>query len=907
MRGRLALAVVAALVGGAAQAADEVFVPKSGLSGTDFDWAKKENYVNAAADPGAGDIVALPEAFTNRLAFGSANWTFLSQLKAVYLGADTELTLEVAGSEEVAELGLPITAYYPNFPVCPSATLKKTGAGELYLSSFGNKLDSAYRDYYSNLKVAEGTLKLTQKCTEEKAQFYFYSIDIAEGATLYTVNANSDATVGGTRVYTSFLTGAGTIRSDSPSVVQYVFVQNNTPGSHSVFDGKAIGPKLQFYVIYTRLDFTNPDNAAFAAVVMDGGAVHGWTYPASTKGWNVVGETYGGTWKYLGTEPCTYAGSAWLTAGYNGFDGGEFGGVTFAYSPGNCKWSVSTAKQTLIELKGSNTVNECVVDTALNLPYAYIRKVEPGIWRFTSTDAATRRNAYSNGFAVVEGTLRFDSIAEAGTACALGMGNAPTEEPWKYGSTIKPSPADYVFKLGSFDVNSNAVEGVLELTGTTTADRGFVCGTRPIALKSTGVLKVPDIETALQFGGVSALDKGEKRLVLDGDNVYDNVVSNITDGAGTVSLEKRGSGKWTVRGDLRIHGDLDVRAGTLVLENTEAKARYTRYRFYMKETAYGNYKRNPEGYYKGLDQDEGYKAGGRQPQVMRLYLYDKDGNVVTRNLSTNSYPYMLEPGKCTSAGPNRCGVYSKTDFTLKGLFECSTGDKFSCVFAKEPEVDKPETWGCVEFALPENAAEVVGYDVRQGLRLNFSYSTRILTAWELHGSADGRQWHKLHGVEDFEASRDAATWCCDKTTGDGIYGTKRDLAAHPIYTFTDGALTTGDGFSQLGQIRSVSVAKGAKLVARGKTPEAIAGLTIAEAGMGELENIVLDEKGTVDLVLANPRVPVEIETSLDQVATGANITKWAVRVNGRPKTAKLGLAADGTLTYHPDGLMLLVR
>ena len=107
--------------------------------------------------------------------------------------------------------------------------------------------------------------------------------------------------------------------------------------------------------------------------------------------------------------------------------------------------------------------------------------------------------------------------------------------------------------------------------------------------------------------------------------------------------------------------------------------------------------------------------------------------------------------------------------------------------------------------------------------------------------------------------------------------------------------------------RSVSVAKGAKLVARGKTPEAIAGLTIAEAGMGELENIVLDEKGTVDLVLANPRVPAAIETSLDQVATGANITKWAVRVNGRPKTAKLGLAADGTLTYHPDGLMLLVR
>ncbi len=911
---RIAIGVMTAVMtGSVAMAADTVFKLRSELSGTEFDWSKKENYVNAEVDPGAGDVVNVPAAFTNKLTYGTANWAFLSQLQAVIMSPDAELTLEV--QDGVAELPMPITTAYEGYSSNFSSAIRKIGAGELYLSSFRHYYQQAYRDYYTGLKVEAGTLRLTENCTVHNAECYFGPIEIAEGATLYTVNGNSGATVQ-SRTYTPSLNGSGFVKNDSVEKVQYLYVQNNTAGSHSVFAGRLIGAKLQVYVVFTRLDFTNPDNAAFGAVIMDGGAVHGWTYPNSTRGWNTVGQSYGGTWKYLGTEPCSFAGSAYITAGYNCFDGGEFGGVTFGVG-GNQQWSVHTAgRQTMVELKGSNTVNECVIDLWLNIPYAYIRKSEPGIWRFTANYAETRRHSYSNGLAVVEGTVRFDSLAEAGTACALGMGNWLTEEPYKWGSTVALQPVDYAFKLGSFDAEGNPVAGTLELSGTTTADQGFVCNTRPIALVSTGVLRVPDVHdannaaigTALQFGGVSALDEGEKKLVLDGDNPYDNVISNITDGAGTVSLEKRGNGQWTVRGDLQIHGDLDVQSGTLVLENTELGAHYTRYRFYMKETAYGAYQRDPEGYYAGLDNDEGYKSGGRQPQVLRLYLYDADGNVVTKNLSTNSYPYMLGPNRCTSAGPNRCKVYSAVDFTLKGLFECSTGDKFSCEFSKQLEVDKPETWGCVEFMLPEGAPEVVGYDVRQGLKLNYDYSTRILTAWELHGSADGRNWHKLHGIENFEASKEAASWCCAKPWADGVYGTKRDLTEHPIYTFTDGEFTDGDGFTQLDNIRSVSVAKGAKLIAKGVTPEAISSLKIDESGMGELENLALAVEGTVDLQLTTPNAVTEIETSLSELATGVNVTEWALKVNGQPRrTATLELDASGKLIYRPAGTVLFVK
>ena len=74
-------------------------------------------------------------------------------------------------------------------------------------------------------------------------------------------------------------------------------------------------------------------------------------------------------------------------------------------------------------------------------------------------------------------------------------------------------------------------------------------------------------EKPFVFGGVSADSNAEATLTLAGDTAATNEIWNVTNGAGTTSLVKDGSGTWALCGTNNFSGAITVKSGTLIVKN----------------------------------------------------------------------------------------------------------------------------------------------------------------------------------------------------------------------------------------------------------------------------------------------------------------------------------------------------
>ena len=239
-------------------------------------------------------------------------------------------------------------------------------------------------------------------------------------------------------------------------------------------------------------------------------------------------------------------------------------------------WTMSSAKMIQIVLDGSNTVNECAFLGAFNNKTsgdktytARITKKGTGIWRFG--DNAGRKN--SGVIAVKEGTLRFDSIAEKGEICSLGLSTDLHEDV----SGEKPEKVvPYAFLLGGAET-----EGTMEYTGSIPG----ICSTRPFSVNGKGRIRAKG--SMLNLSGFSALSTGAHTLTLDGD-LDGNVLRNVSDGdaGGVLAVVKDGTGSWTLAGDQTFSGGISVNAGTLVVRK-EASIPFKWFRFTVKELMNG--------------------------------------------------------------------------------------------------------------------------------------------------------------------------------------------------------------------------------------------------------------------------------------------------------------------------------
>ena len=902
----------------------------------------------ATRAPGQEDEVVVP-AGTFAISGESASFETLSKVKRVRPndGAVLEFTIS---DDDTRTFNAPINW---NAEVCTfkdgnaEADLKcygkivKKGGGTLILASSGNTTAGNYnQDYFTQIDLQQGTLKLPQNTNKNMG---FGDLTMSAGTTLVTCGNMSNKPQA-ISTHLRSLNGDGTItnetgRSTGQTISPYArnLVQDN------VFRGRICHPAKLW--LTGRLTQYGNSTGITQPIVVEANANH--LNDGYDRGYysfeNVAllgSSSYfqyygtGGAMHYFGGEDATIAQDAYLyTRQYPAsFDAGWHGGLNITGD-----WSVEaddkdTAVSKWVVLMGSNTV-PCTISGDFiertwsdkgyaspdGIPYTiFVDKRGSGTWRL-----AAERN-HGGGFAIQEGCLQFESIAEKGMASSLG--NSTNLTTACSARDVSSYRVDYAFSLGSAD--ASAALAVFEFVGATSG----VSRTRPLVLKGKGgAIRASGVGSArLDFGDVSALEAGETTLTIDGTNTLFNTISGIRDGKGKVNVIKAGDGDWYLSCSNTFSGDLAVNAGTL----TVLGPKYTWFRFTVKQ------------------------AGGSPFQKLtfrQLALYDANG--IRQNIGLS----VAQPGASDanttfwpdsdSAGlaPGSFAFGSKTfrvrlntvverwvdqlfgDVNTSTTFLDGTkysGSQFSMKAYKTDadegqniKKDNPSSWIPFVMRLANGAPEIVSYDI-----LSY-YNNTATNDWPkvatMEASIDGVNWDLVETNDlgevlaehnyDFSIPLGGSKNNSNKWFSDG-----KDLTPR-----TPSKATTprpGAGFPIRGRVanfemplqnvRSVSVAAGATL--KTETEVLINSLKIDVDGAGTMDGFTFAQNGIINVLSSDVQIDdmtqtIELPGEYVNCTGLENIARWNVEVNGIRKPSFVPRVVDGCIQIKIRGLVVSIR
>ena len=941
MRGTFAL--LAALSVGVAQGAD--YYLKSGAT----DLSLPSSYTIGSADgadatttPGGNDEVIVPSG-TFSFNANSASFTTLSGVKRVrpQEGAVLEITVNEGDScvfnAPVNDNGT-VGAVANDAPTLNYwGRIVKKGNGSLTLASFGKTKNGSYnQDYLATIEIAEGALKLPQTAS---TYMNFGNVVIADGATLFTCRNGTN----GVGTYLHSLSGYGIVTNETTSAVGAPFgLHKRQSVANSEFHGRICAPVyIQNYGHLTQFGHDTGINSRVRVSRNEGHLNDGFGMGVySFEDVALLGpEAYvdlnddGGGIHYFGGADATVSKTIRLyTYTYPAFlDAGSHGGLTFSGYDGisvNMMGSNSQSVQKWLVLTGSNTV-PCNITgkfkesnfggTFATYRTIFTQKLGSGTWRMSGN------RGHGGGFAIEEGTLQFDTIAERGVDCSLGFSTNLSAAC----SVSDPVPVPYAFTLGS--TNEAVPTAAFEFVG----EKSSICSTRPLvlagaggSLRASGASGAEDERGArLGFSGVSARDAGETTLVLDGDNVKFNTAANITDGDGTVSVVKDGAGEWYLSGTNSFSGDLRVKAGTL----TVLGPKYTWFRFTVKQL--------------------GLRDNNRM-QVRELALYDRQGvrqNICLKvdtnevenakisgqthfpdsdwaGLLPGSFAFGSATLKCsygTNANVNRgvdqffddvgnavsAGVTRFDGTTSYGnIFEMYV---YSTANAKMYiHDDNPNSWIPFVMRLTNGAPEIVAYDIQGMGTGNQDYMPNKGT---MEASVDGIFWDLVETNEtgeavavhdyDIKGRNIGNTWYSDNSSSvnwnPATGTTPRPGKGFPMRPRADLPMP-------LQNVRSVAVDAGATL--RTETETVISSLKVDSQGAGTLEGFTFAASGTLDVVHdGKVRNVVDLPGTYVSCSGFENLAKWTLKINGEPTSKVHAEVVDGKVRIYPDGMMLTVR
>ena len=550
-------------------------------------------------------------------------------------------------------------------------------------------------------------------------------------------------------------------------------------------------------------------------------------------------------------------------------DAGAHGGLYFAGDGIVMNW---TGMIPLV-LDGSNTVNACVISNSIACKTAngtnytvQITKKGTGKWRFTNS-----ANAMAGAIAVENGTLQFDSLAERGTACALGKAT----ELYKpaYGLAKEENKVDYAYLIGSA-----GARGVMEYLGTSMA----ICTNRPVRLTGKGGGFAAN-GGSMRIGNFSSADTTGSTLVLSGSNAVENIAFDVADGKGPLSVVKEGSGTWVLDRRQDFSGALTVSEGTLVARNSHGR-KYSWYRIWFKEKGSSSPK------YSGLESSYWI-------QVMELSLKNASG--VQQNVCTaqKSDWRDLAPGECA---PGVSGLSENGPNKLKNMFDGTTSAYAQCgVSSKTYKIGDPATWLPIVLRLPEGADDVVKFDLmyqQTGLNNN-QYAGRNPTAFSIEASVDGVFWEEVGGLTDIPiTSIGGLVWVSGTTP---YKNTPELFALASSAQMYDGA--------PLANVGPISVASGATLRFEG-VDAPVSKLNLSSAGNGTIENAVFASSGTLTVDSVERGKATPLAATFQNCSGLGNLANWTLCLGAGDASryyAKIG--PYGTITIVPPGLMIVFR
>lgn len=884
-------------------------------------WKAPGNF-NPAEMPAEDDEVTIPAGVTVKInpVDDPDSWGVIGSLRRLKPLAETSRLQVTVPEGESATLDCAVNFNGNVASYWEYGTVVKLGGGELVLASTNRYTCSGNTynyDYFTGFEVVEGSLRLPQRCV--KPNYLEYGrLAVSNGATLFTASsANSGFT---TYVRARQMFGEGLITNDcytvdvggeEASLANKHYLRPHEK-SYSRFAGKIAGNIL--VSVEGRIDLTGTEstfggsfcagyNREYAKRIVGAAKIGNEGEPSSVGcGPSVtLGPNYGGYLLYLGAGETT-AKTFIMPAGtygeacYNTIDGGAYGGLVLT---GN--WNYRTSRENWymanVVLTGSNSVPcemrgtvpeyyRITFDGVTRTNAFFVTKRGTGTWRFSG------ERQIGGGFAVENGTLEFDSLAEANEACSLGKATMLTAA-GTFGNFADMEKVPYAYTLGSANAGE---EGLLRYTGAEPVD----VATRPAVLKGKGGF-VNDGTASFRYYGVSALDAGEKLLVLAGENTDENVMSDVTTGAegAVLSVEKRGSGTWTLAGRQTFNGDLRVKEGTLKVRRPE---RYSWYKWVIKAL---------------------YVSGERWTELVEFGLFDAEGNRCDLGLTFAENPGEIAPGETRIVTELEDMLVMTADGvsapeTVTNLMD-DAGGYFKVGLTKsidaeskdyyKPSEGNPATWVPVCMRLSDDAPAVDSFDWVPRFSSGNSNKTRTPRIYSVLGSMDGRTWDEL-----FTADADINVY--DVTGGYWKYsGDKYSVGDTRTQPHTGGQkiASAPEGYAPpdvLSNVRSVRVDPGATLELVEGDVE-IASLCVdCAVGGGTVKGFSFAEEGTLDLI----NVPLsqgatDVMIGLSGSENWSSISGWTLTVDGSASGAgKYCFSVHGDrLRVVRRGLRFIVR
>lgn len=847
------------------------------------DWSAAASYLENRV-PNAGDVVVIPSGVTATVSVVSteaantegSSFDVFSKLGRVLLyDATSAMVLDIAEGASVTN------GCYISGRSAGRGTIIKRGLGMI---EFGGNGSGA--GYDLDLTVEEGALALAQALSEDSGLiFYLRKVTVNEGAMLITAEDAAHSTaLGRGATHVNELWGGGIVTNRWGSS-RLNFRAGNPPRSFE-FSG-IIGAGVRFSIGENVNLMLTGEQSTVSPELAGGGTIgfkkFGTQGQPSSMGKNgVIFRGTSGTILYLGEgETCNKTFYAWTLGNYDHvFDGGAHGDLTLTgtitYYSNNEKESVGMKR---LVFTGSNEF-PCVFSGTLptwtigttNYNW-HVTKKGIGTWRFTD-----KAQSHAGAWTVEDGTLQFESLAERGFACSLGTSTNLMEN---YGGLINTNRVvDWAFALGGA-----TTRGTMEYIGTNDA----TCSTRPLALKGMGGTFASSSNAVMRFYGAYAESGVDAALTLAGDaTAVTNVIGEVTDGKGRLSLVKDGEGTWTLFGTNDFSGTLAVKNGTLIVNNP---ANYSWFRFSVTES-FGHNER---------------------AQMTELGIWDENGNRINHYL----YPYTnyyskaygkmegcLPEGKCAYWRPGTVSdTYSGNSIRpLQGIFDDGKAlaanntymsPKFT-VSGKNVVMtpEDPSTWMPIVMHLTNGIGRAATFDVV----LTGNNTDRNVKSFIMEGSLDGIHWDSLTNI------------VLESEVGNVWKGSGATYSSGKSGTHTGGWPIAGgpeNAELALKNVESVSVAAGARLVAWGGVAP-IKGLSVDANGAGTMDGLAFSENGTLNVENLPDDGATLPGTYLNCTAFD-NVAGWSLKVGGEDtKRYRIGYA-NGVIQIRPVGTVLLLR
>ena len=878
------------------------------------DWTLPGSYSNNRV-PQANDVVEIPAGYTVTVNSASSLEVVSRLWQVRPMGVTSTIIFDFASGEVTNNSAIT----YSNLGGL--GKIVKRGAGKLVFTAhnrFGGDLQGGtdFRDEHSyataSIDVEGGWLVMPQMITRH--QFSWGKINISEGAVfaLPTYDSNNPGNCPAWYCNIAGLDGYGMVTNSSSIGIQLRPASGN-------FYGKIIGYGNLYVAGWINLwgtensfngnVYPNGNSTGRASTVGTvGAALLGTPNVKSSIGTqdNQSADKTGGGFVYLGTGEKTtkkyYASGADDATGGLFFDGGMNGNLEFG---GMLGVTPSTDnRRSVLYLDGTNSLGECVLNCqiATNL---YICKRGPGTWRLADFVS----NAYGafqwcDSLAVEEGTLKFDTLAEARTRCSLGYGTS-RRLPY-FGLYDSTKDASYSILLGG-PAEANAT---LQYNGT----EQNAASTRPIGVTGTGTLKGwGKTGGILGIANVWAANTSGGTLVLDGEAGTTNFIANVADSNGVLNIVKKGDGFWRLSGDIDITGDIRAEGGILEVENIPANAKYSWYRVTIREL--NTYATSGEKNLFQLQEFAFYDETGTR-QFLNPVLHNASaGDLISSSRYKNWSNYLLlEPGACCNGNTGNGYYQNLANRSLDQIFNdgAPTAGNADYSFIQEASCGNGTTLKAINRNDPESffrfvvhmtngTPAIVSYDMAR-------YRGNCPNCWTIEASTDGLVWDEVAKMDDYACATSVDGYTQGYWISNGKTFKAKEVRPYSSgYGFPLLATHNSRPGMQAAKIRAVGVSAGATLRFTG-SPAEVRGLVAASGAgsAGVIENATYPSSGTLYLESAMPQgvtsIPANIR--LADAETRGNVSGWNVFAGNSRKRYRVKVGEDGELFVVRAGFMV---